>query len=187
MVQANKMVATERIKLAEADEELRSTVEEKEALKSALKLIESENDRLRQSVLLEKADVFSDQNSERTLLSPRREDALGEGKSIEPEGSGSLANMEQENSNNARRSIMNNSTNPMETTGPLELVEESESVREIVSEETVTALSITEPSTSSPQITPTIQTKALKPSGVENPWSTLYRHDSNHGIMTYMG
>ena len=36
------MVATERIKLAEADEELQSTIQEREALKSALKLIEKE-------------------------------------------------------------------------------------------------------------------------------------------------
>lgn len=51
------MVATERIKLAEVDDELRVTIEEKEALKSALKLIERENDRLRHSIASSEASV----------------------------------------------------------------------------------------------------------------------------------
>ena len=42
------MVATERIRLAEVDEELQITRQEKEALRSALKVIEGENTRLRQ-------------------------------------------------------------------------------------------------------------------------------------------
>ena len=63
------MVATERIKLAETDEELRSTIEEKEAFKSALQLIENENDRLRH--LLEKSDpLSSEENTQKTLISP---------------------------------------------------------------------------------------------------------------------
>jgi len=41
------MVATERMRLAELDDELRVTREEKNALRSALKLIEGENGRLR--------------------------------------------------------------------------------------------------------------------------------------------
>ncbi|KAL4260991.1 GDP/GTP exchange factor Sec2 N-terminal domain-containing protein [Pleurotus pulmonarius] len=45
--EANKMVATERIKRAETEEELREAVLEKEALRSALKLIEGENTHLR--------------------------------------------------------------------------------------------------------------------------------------------
>lgn len=45
--QANKMVAHERIKRAEAEDELREAKQEKEALRSALKLVEGENGRLR--------------------------------------------------------------------------------------------------------------------------------------------
>ncbi|KAJ8507433.1 hypothetical protein ONZ45_g10200 [Pleurotus djamor] len=45
--EANKMVATERIKRAETEEELREAILEKEALRSALKLIEGENSHLR--------------------------------------------------------------------------------------------------------------------------------------------
>lgn len=46
-LQANKMVATERMKRAETEEELNQTRSEKDALRQALKLIEGENDRLR--------------------------------------------------------------------------------------------------------------------------------------------
>ncbi|KAA1475086.1 hypothetical protein DENSPDRAFT_407555 [Dentipellis sp. KUC8613] len=46
-LQANKMVASERIKRAEAEEELRQTRAEKDALRSALKILESENGQLR--------------------------------------------------------------------------------------------------------------------------------------------
>jgi hypothetical protein len=46
-IQANKMVATERIRRAETEEELKETRLEKEALKSALLVIEGENGRLR--------------------------------------------------------------------------------------------------------------------------------------------
>ncbi|TRM70373.1 hypothetical protein BD626DRAFT_477239 [Schizophyllum amplum] len=46
--EANKMVASERIKAAETMEELREALMEKEALRSALKLIERENKRLRE-------------------------------------------------------------------------------------------------------------------------------------------
>ncbi|KAJ7578122.1 hypothetical protein C8J56DRAFT_798025 [Mycena floridula] len=45
--EANKMVVTERIKRAETEEELKAANSEKEALKSALKLIEGENRDLR--------------------------------------------------------------------------------------------------------------------------------------------
>ncbi|KAL1741408.1 hypothetical protein HDZ31DRAFT_66957 [Schizophyllum fasciatum] len=45
--EANKMVASERIKAAETLEELREAMQEKEALRSALRLIERENRRLR--------------------------------------------------------------------------------------------------------------------------------------------
>lgn len=45
--EANKMVATERIKRAETEEELQEVRLEKDALKDALRLIEGENDRLR--------------------------------------------------------------------------------------------------------------------------------------------
>ncbi|THH12690.1 hypothetical protein EW146_g7459 [Bondarzewia mesenterica] len=45
--QANKMVAMERIRRAEAEEEAKEAHMEKEALRSALKLVESENGRLR--------------------------------------------------------------------------------------------------------------------------------------------
>ncbi|KAL1752533.1 hypothetical protein FB107DRAFT_277606 [Schizophyllum commune] len=45
--EANKMVASERIKAAETLEELREAIQEKEALRSALRLIERENRRLR--------------------------------------------------------------------------------------------------------------------------------------------
>jgi len=41
------MVATERMRMAELDDELQSVREEKEALRRALKLIEGENGRLR--------------------------------------------------------------------------------------------------------------------------------------------
>ncbi|KAG7442544.1 uncharacterized protein BT62DRAFT_1010131 [Guyanagaster necrorhizus] len=47
--EANKMVATERIKLAETEEELREARQEKEALKSALRVVEGENVHLRGS------------------------------------------------------------------------------------------------------------------------------------------
>ncbi|KAF7973266.1 hypothetical protein HWV62_15699 [Athelia sp. TMB] len=45
--EANKMVAHERIKRAETEDELREAQQEKEALRSALKLLEGENGRLR--------------------------------------------------------------------------------------------------------------------------------------------
>lgn len=45
--QANKMVATERMRRAETEEELNQTRLEKDALRQALKLIEGENGRLR--------------------------------------------------------------------------------------------------------------------------------------------
>ncbi|KAG2342823.1 hypothetical protein BDR05DRAFT_963619 [Suillus weaverae] len=45
--EANKMVATERVKRAETEEELQEVRLEKDALKEALRLIEGENDRLR--------------------------------------------------------------------------------------------------------------------------------------------
>ncbi|KAK0462350.1 uncharacterized protein EV420DRAFT_1477088 [Desarmillaria tabescens] len=47
--EANKMVATERIKRAETEEELREARQEKEALKSALRVVEGENVHLRGS------------------------------------------------------------------------------------------------------------------------------------------
>jgi len=47
--QANKMVATERMKRAETEEELKELRQEKEALRSALRLIEGENFTLRSS------------------------------------------------------------------------------------------------------------------------------------------
>ena len=47
LFQANKMVRTERIKCAEAEEELREVRLEREALKSALRVIETENGHLR--------------------------------------------------------------------------------------------------------------------------------------------
>ncbi|KAJ3564620.1 hypothetical protein NP233_g8179 [Leucocoprinus birnbaumii] len=46
--EANKMVATERIKLAETEEELKQLQSEKDALKRALRLIEGENTTLRE-------------------------------------------------------------------------------------------------------------------------------------------
>jgi len=46
-MQANKMVATERIRRAETEEELKETRLEKEALKCALRVVEGENGRLR--------------------------------------------------------------------------------------------------------------------------------------------
>lgn len=46
--EANKMVATERIKLAETEEELKQLQAEKDALKRALRLIEGENTTLRE-------------------------------------------------------------------------------------------------------------------------------------------
>ncbi|KZT22182.1 hypothetical protein NEOLEDRAFT_1138305 [Neolentinus lepideus HHB14362 ss-1] len=45
--EANKMVASERIKRAETEEELRQTLDEKTALKEALRLLERENGELR--------------------------------------------------------------------------------------------------------------------------------------------
>jgi len=50
------MVATERIRLAEVDEELHITRQEKEALRSALKVIEGENTRLRQYFTLRETE-----------------------------------------------------------------------------------------------------------------------------------
>ncbi|KAK0194776.1 hypothetical protein F5146DRAFT_1022665 [Armillaria mellea] len=47
--EANKMVATERIKRAETEEELKEARQEKEALKSALRVVEGENVHLRGS------------------------------------------------------------------------------------------------------------------------------------------
>ncbi|KAF9447891.1 hypothetical protein P691DRAFT_801649 [Macrolepiota fuliginosa MF-IS2] len=52
--EANKMVATERIKRAETEEELKELRMEKEALKNALRLIEGENYALRESSVLAK-------------------------------------------------------------------------------------------------------------------------------------
>ncbi|OCB90433.1 hypothetical protein A7U60_g2354 [Sanghuangporus baumii] len=45
--EANKMVAQERIKCAEIEDELRQVRQEKEALKSAMRVIEQENERLK--------------------------------------------------------------------------------------------------------------------------------------------
>ncbi|KAG1715626.1 hypothetical protein ID866_1550 [Astraeus odoratus] len=49
--EANKMVATERIKRAETEEELRELRKEKDALREALRLVEGENGRLRSANL----------------------------------------------------------------------------------------------------------------------------------------
>ncbi|THH03120.1 hypothetical protein EW145_g6511 [Phellinidium pouzarii] len=49
--EANKMVAHERIKCAEIEEELRQVREEKEALRSAMRVVEQENLRLRSPAL----------------------------------------------------------------------------------------------------------------------------------------
>lgn len=46
--EANKMVYTSNRKLAEVEEELRTVVEEREALRSALRIVEGENDILRE-------------------------------------------------------------------------------------------------------------------------------------------
>lgn len=47
LLQANKMVAHERIKRAEAEEELQAQLAEKQALQSAMRIVEQENRRLR--------------------------------------------------------------------------------------------------------------------------------------------
>lgn len=62
------MVAEERIKCAEMEEELRSARNEKEALKGALRIIESENDHLREQTL-SPAPIADDQ---RTLTRQER-------------------------------------------------------------------------------------------------------------------
>lgn len=61
--EANKMVATERIKRAETEEELQEVRLEKDALKEALRLIEGENDRLRGAQL--SAGGISDKTPQR--------------------------------------------------------------------------------------------------------------------------
>ncbi|KAH7923165.1 hypothetical protein BV22DRAFT_606119 [Leucogyrophana mollusca] len=63
--EANKMVATERIKRAETEEELQEVRLEKDALREALRLIETENGRLRS------ANVSSGTLSDRTVSHSR--------------------------------------------------------------------------------------------------------------------
>ncbi|KAG6375522.1 hypothetical protein JVT61DRAFT_3081 [Boletus reticuloceps] len=67
--QANKMVATERMKRAETEEELVQTRLEKDALHQALKLIEGENGRLRSAKA--PLDMPSDQTDQPETSPPR--------------------------------------------------------------------------------------------------------------------
>ncbi|KAF8444827.1 hypothetical protein L210DRAFT_855589 [Boletus edulis BED1] len=67
--EANKMVATERMKRAETEEELAQTRLEKDALHQALKLIEGENGRLRSAKA--PLDMPSDQTDQPETSPPR--------------------------------------------------------------------------------------------------------------------
>jgi len=55
--EANKMVAQERIKCAEMEEELKQTQREKDAMKSAMRIVEQENESLKKSKQEEKQRV----------------------------------------------------------------------------------------------------------------------------------
>ncbi|KAL5506991.1 hypothetical protein ACEPAH_6447 [Sanghuangporus vaninii] len=57
--EANKMVAQERIKCAEIEDELRQVRQEKEALKSAMRVIEQENERLKSPPAPESIGTFT--------------------------------------------------------------------------------------------------------------------------------
>lgn len=179
VLQANKMVATERIKLAEADDELRSTLQEKEALKSALKLIEQENDRLRQHIS-EKADpASSEDNTERTLLSVKSLEAkLGEMNAQHEQA------LEMSRQSQSRRSLDSSEEDhtPIEQTESTEHTEHSEDelaegINESESGDTVTPLAEVPP----------IPNTTSPPPRVENPWTSFFVKDSNHGLVTHMG
>ena len=58
------MVATERIKRAETEEELQEARMEQEALKSALKLVETENGRLRRGSVIPAIPTFVNEEEE---------------------------------------------------------------------------------------------------------------------------
>ncbi|KAH8107694.1 hypothetical protein BXZ70DRAFT_997414 [Cristinia sonorae] len=62
--EANKMVATERMKLADREEELRETQAEKEALRSALKLLEQERRASMRQADLDEDDRISSPSSQ---------------------------------------------------------------------------------------------------------------------------
>ncbi|KIJ68060.1 hypothetical protein HYDPIDRAFT_165792 [Hydnomerulius pinastri MD-312] len=68
--EANKMVATERIKRAETEEELLEVRLEKDALREALRLIEGENGRLRS--VNSSAGTLSDRTAQPSSSSPSR-------------------------------------------------------------------------------------------------------------------
>jgi len=185
--EANKMVATERIKLAEADDELQSTIQEKEALKSALKLIEKENDRLRQS-RFEKSDVSSEDNTQRTLLS---------------------LSSEQEEKTREARMILERSHSPKQSNDPQEERQapaegpaERETVEDSGSNDTVTGLtesltvshlSSSDPnpkrsdsesaSLSSPSQTQS-ESQTQSQSDIDKPWTSFFRQNSSSGIIS---
>ncbi|RDB16281.1 hypothetical protein Hypma_003048 [Hypsizygus marmoreus] len=81
--EANKMVATERIRLADTQDELREARLEKEALRSALRLLEGENVHLRSSETspvipsVTSATIDAQMNGEPTPTSRRTSSQLG--------------------------------------------------------------------------------------------------------------
>ncbi|KAL5524069.1 hypothetical protein ACEPAG_8242 [Sanghuangporus baumii] len=77
--EANKMVAQERIKCAEIEEELRQVRQEKEAMKSAMRVIEHENDRLKSPPAPESIGTFTGSAAKEPI-------AVGEGDPT-PQGS----------------------------------------------------------------------------------------------------
>jgi chromatin segregation and condensation protein Rec8/ScpA/Scc1 (kleisin family) len=167
------MVATERIKAAEADEELRSTIEEKEALKSALKLIERENDRLRQSIL-ERADPpSSEDKTERTLLSIT---------SLEGQSHNDSINNSLEPQDNSQTSL-SEEVSEEDIHTPKQHAEQGEdegsSIQGNTSVEMVTA------TTEAPSISKSVPSH---PPSVSNPWSTTFlSKDFNQGLISSLG
>jgi hypothetical protein len=164
------MVATERIKLAETDDELRSTIQEKEALRSALRLIEKENDRLRQARA--EQDVSSEENTQRTLLSPP---------SVKEEQDACI-NPEVDQSPTTRLADSQGTAGNADHRVEQATVENSSSegtVTSLTDSTTISQLSMIQPE-SSPQSQP-------PPSQPDNPWSTFFRHNSGSGIVTSLG
>lgn len=167
------MVATERIKLAEADDELRSTIQEKEALRSALKLIEKENDRLRQAKL-ERSDVSSEDNTQRTLLSPPSEH---EEKARDSQADPEMSHHTEESFDT-----------PLGSQGALASSADDPDDPDVVgnssSADTVSALteSTTDPHPRSES--PSQSQAPSKAPDIDNPWHTFFRQNSGSGIIS---
>jgi hypothetical protein len=172
------MVATERIKFAEADEELRSTVEEKEALRSALKLIERENDRLRRSVLevLEKAE--NEATGQNSLLKGMSHGSIDRALSMIMTSLAEGELLEEDTT----QPTLDDSEDPDTTLEP----EKSESPSNRSEETIVLPSEPAAPTDTSHSPVPPVPPSSST-TDVDNPWSSLLRHDSNRGIVTYMG